>query len=127
MENGRVFTDNVENVSIISDNKLLDNFSYQQIKGRLVNSKKNNVIKNIGLLGKNSFIIYFFHFVLFYFLLIGYKYQLKPRLDVFMSQNKLGKNGKNSFKKQIKDLKMSKKHKININLLGDEFYKIRIR
>lgn len=46
MENGRVFTDNVENVSIISDNKLLDNFSYQQIKGRLVNSKKNNVIKN---------------------------------------------------------------------------------
>ena len=44
-----------------------------------------------------------------------------------MSQNKLGKNGKNSFKKQIKDLKMNKKHKININLYGDEFYKIRIR
>ena len=44
-----------------------------------------------------------------------------------MSQNKLGKNGKNSFKKQIKDLKMSKKHKIKINLYGDEFYKIRIR
>ena len=31
-ENGRVFTDNIENVSIISNNKLLDKFSYQQIK-----------------------------------------------------------------------------------------------
>ena len=46
MEDGRVFTDNIENVSIISDNKLLDHFSYQQIKGKLVNSKKNSVIKN---------------------------------------------------------------------------------
>ncbi len=46
IENGRVFTDNIENVSIISDNKLLDGFSYQQIKGKLVKSKKNYVIKN---------------------------------------------------------------------------------
>ena len=36
IENGRVFTDNTENVSIISKNKLLDSFSYQQIKGKLV-------------------------------------------------------------------------------------------
>ena len=46
IEDGRVFTDNIENVSIISDNKLLDHFSYQQIRGKLVNSKKNNVIEN---------------------------------------------------------------------------------
>ena len=38
-------------------------------------------------MGKNSFIIYFFHFVLFYFLLIGYKYQLKPKIDTFMDRN----------------------------------------
>ena len=46
IENGRVFTDNTENVSIISKNKLLDSFSYQQIKGKLVTSRKNYVIKN---------------------------------------------------------------------------------
>ena len=44
MSDGRVFTDNIENVSIISKNKLLDKFSYQQIKGKLVGSKKNQVI-----------------------------------------------------------------------------------
>ena len=55
------------------------------------------------------------------------KHRLVNNLYVFMSQSKLGKNGKNSFKKQIKDLKMSKKHKIKINLFGDEFYKIRVR
>ena len=44
MTDGRVFTDNIENVSIISKNKLLDKFSYQQIKGELVGSKKNQVI-----------------------------------------------------------------------------------
>ena len=54
------------------------------------------------------------------------KLKLVNNLYVFMSQNKLGNNGKNSFKKQIKDLKMNKKHKIKINLYGDEFYKIRI-
>ena len=44
MSGGRVFTDNIENVSIISHNKLLDKFSYQQIKGKLVSSKQNQVI-----------------------------------------------------------------------------------
>jgi uncharacterized membrane protein len=67
------------------DRKFLD----KEEEKKFDNYEKNNVIKNVGLLGKNSFIIYFFHFVLFYFLLIGYKYQLKPRLDVFMSQNKV--------------------------------------
>ena len=45
MENGKIFTDNIENVSIIKDNELLDNFSYQQINGKLVSSKENQVIK----------------------------------------------------------------------------------
>lgn len=51
------------------------------------NYEKKNVVNNIGLLGKNSFIIYFFHFVLFYIMLIGYKYQLKPKIDTFMERN----------------------------------------
>ena len=46
IKNGRVFTDNIENVSILSGNKLLDKFSYQQINGNLVNSKHNQVIKS---------------------------------------------------------------------------------
>ena len=44
-----------------------------------------------------------------------------------MSQSKLGKNGKNSFKKQIKDLKINKKNRIKINLFGDEFYKVKVK
>ena len=51
------------------------------------NYEKKNVVNNIGLMGKNSFIIYFFHFVLFYILLIGYKYQLKPKIDNFIDTN----------------------------------------
>ena len=66
MSNGRVFTDNIENVSIISNNKLLDKFSYQQIKGNLVSSKRNQVIstgtpkliikikKNIAILAQGA-------------------------------------------------------------------------
>ena len=38
-------------------------------------------------MGKNSFIIYFLHFVLFYILLIGYKYQLKPKIDTFRERD----------------------------------------
>ena len=51
------------------------------------NYEKKNVVNNIGLMGKNSFIIYFFHFVLFYIMLIGYKYQLKPKIDNFIDTN----------------------------------------
>ena len=45
VSDGRVFTDNIENVSIMSKNILLDKFSYQQINGKLVNSRKNQVIR----------------------------------------------------------------------------------
>ena len=55
------------------------------------------------------------------------KFKLVNNLYVFMSQTKLGKNGKNSFKRQIKDLKMNKKNRIKINLFGDEFYKVKVK
>ena len=45
IKNGRVFTDNIENVSILSNDKLLDKFSYQQVNGSLVNSRHNQVVK----------------------------------------------------------------------------------
>lgn len=51
------------------------------------NYEKKNVVRNISLMGKNSFIIYFLHFVLFYILLIGYKYKLKPNIDSFMTND----------------------------------------
>ena len=40
------YDDYLKEISIISKNKLLDSFSYQQIKGKLVTSDKNYVIKN---------------------------------------------------------------------------------
>ena len=39
--NGRIYTDNVENVAIIDENKIIDNISYQQILGDLVGANKN--------------------------------------------------------------------------------------
>ena len=46
VKNGRVFTDNVENVAIIKNNQILKNISFQQIKGKLVDAKFNSVISN---------------------------------------------------------------------------------
>lgn len=43
IKNGRAFTDYVENLSIISGNNLLKNFSFQQIKGSL-NLNKNQAL-----------------------------------------------------------------------------------
>jgi capsular polysaccharide biosynthesis protein len=42
---GRVYTDYVENVATISNNKLFSKGSFQQIRGRLVGAKLNCVIK----------------------------------------------------------------------------------
>ena len=44
-----------------------------------------------------------------------------------MSQKRLGKRGKNSFKKQLSNLNMNKKNELNINLFGDKLYKLRIK
>tara|TARA_Y100001970_G_C14141137_1_gene807158 strand:- start:301 stop:1401 length:1101 start_codon:yes stop_codon:yes gene_type:complete len=43
--NGRVYTDQVENVAIINGNKILDKISYQQQKGNLNKSYTNVVLK----------------------------------------------------------------------------------
>ena len=53
--------------------------------------------------------------------------RLVNNLYVFMSQTNLGKNGKNSFKKHIKDLRISNKNKVNVNLFGDTLYKVQIK
>ena len=44
-----------------------------------------------------------------------------------MSQKRLGKNGKNSFKKQISHLKMSKRNEIKTNLFGDKLFRLQVK
>ena len=41
IKNGRIYSDNVENVAIIDENNIIDNISYQQIQGNLVSANKN--------------------------------------------------------------------------------------
>ena len=55
------------------------------------------------------------------------KSNLVNNIYVFMSQKRLGKRGKNSFKKQLSHLNMNKKNELNINLFGDKLYKLRIK
>jgi len=45
IKNGRIFTDNNENVAIIKNNFVLPYVSYQQINGKLENVKKNFIVK----------------------------------------------------------------------------------
>ena len=45
LKNTRVYTDGHENVSIIKNNKLIKKISYQQIKGKLVHDRYNQVLK----------------------------------------------------------------------------------
>ena len=45
INNGRIYTDNVENVAVINKNKIIDNISYQQILGNLVSANQNICIK----------------------------------------------------------------------------------
>ena len=44
IKNGRIFTDFVENVAIISNNKIIDKISYQQINGDLKDANHNSVL-----------------------------------------------------------------------------------
>ena len=55
------------------------------------------------------------------------KNNLVHNLYVFMSQEKLDKKGKNSFKSLLSKLRLKKKEKIFINLKGDELFKLRIK
>ena len=45
IKDGRVYTDNVENVALIDKNKIIDNISFQQISGFLTTADKNSSIK----------------------------------------------------------------------------------
>ena len=44
IKNGRIFNDFVENVAIISGNKVIDKVSYQQVKGEFKNANYNSVL-----------------------------------------------------------------------------------
>ena len=52
---------------------------------------------------------------------------LLHNLYVFISPDRLGKRGRNSFKSLLNKLKLKEKEKININLSGDDLYKVRIK
>jgi len=45
ISNGRIYTDQVENLAVINENKILDNISYQQQFGRLKKANKNVVLE----------------------------------------------------------------------------------
>jgi capsular polysaccharide biosynthesis protein len=45
VKNGRIFTDNNQNVAVIKNNILIPKLSFQQVNGRLKNAKYNSVIK----------------------------------------------------------------------------------
>ena len=55
------------------------------------------------------------------------KNNLVNNIYVFMSQKKLGNNGKNSFKSQISHLKINKKNELKVNLFGDNLFRLRIK
>ncbi len=46
VKNGRIFTDNHENVAVIKNNILIPKLSFQQVNGKLENAKYNSVIRN---------------------------------------------------------------------------------
>ena len=45
IKKGRIYTDIVENVAVIDDNKIVDNISYQQVRGNLLTANKNVCLK----------------------------------------------------------------------------------
>jgi len=45
VKNGRIFTDNNQNVAVIKNNILIPKLSFQQVNGKLENAKYNSVIK----------------------------------------------------------------------------------
>ena len=45
VKNGRIFTDNNENVAVIKNNILIPKLSFQQVNGKLKHAKYNSVIR----------------------------------------------------------------------------------
>jgi len=55
------------------------------------------------------------------------KNNLIYNLHVFQSSDRLGKNGRNSYRNLLHNVKFKEKNKININLSGDELCNLRIK
>ena len=55
------------------------------------------------------------------------KSNLIYNLHIFQSSNRLGKNGRNSYRNLLHNVKFKEKNKININLSGDELCNLRIK
>ena len=55
------------------------------------------------------------------------KNNLIYNLHIFQSSDRLGKNGRNSYRNLLHNVKFKEKNKININLSGDELYNLRIK
>jgi len=58
--NGRIFTDFVENVAVIDDNKIIEGPSYQQVKGVFTKAKFNSAIQNGTPYLKKKFMVMFY-------------------------------------------------------------------
>jgi diaminohydroxyphosphoribosylaminopyrimidine deaminase/5-amino-6-(5-phosphoribosylamino)uracil reductase len=55
------------------------------------------------------------------------KNNLIYNLHIFQSSDRLGKNGRNSYRNLLRNVKFKEKNKININLSGNELYNLRIK
>ncbi len=55
------------------------------------------------------------------------KNNLIYNLHVFQSSDRLGKNGRNSYRSLLHNVKFKKKNKINVNLFGDGLCSLRIK
>ena len=86
-------------------------FSYEEMLSRLKQLGFSRILCDSGLRTTNFLI----------------KKKLIHNLYVFTSANRLGKNGKNSYKYLLDQLKFKKKEKINVNLSGDQLYKFKIK
>tara|TARA_B100000959_G_scaffold137281_1_gene144335 strand:+ start:1034 stop:2125 length:1092 start_codon:yes stop_codon:yes gene_type:complete len=98
-------------VKIIKISERKKSFSYQDILLRLKKMGFSRILCESGFHTTNSLL----------------KNRLIHNLYVFTSQKQLGKNGRNSYRNLFNKLKFKKKEKININLSGDQLYKVRIK
>jgi diaminohydroxyphosphoribosylaminopyrimidine deaminase/5-amino-6-(5-phosphoribosylamino)uracil reductase len=55
------------------------------------------------------------------------KNNLIYNLHIFQSSDRLGKNGRNSYRNLLHNIKFKEKNKTNINLSGNELYNLRIK
>jgi len=55
------------------------------------------------------------------------KNNLIYNFHIFQSSDRLGKNGRNSYRNLLHNVKFKEKNKININLFGNELYNLRIK